>query len=42
MKDEMVIYLVLACYTFMINFQEMRREHTYLSKSKKSRIKYLQ
>lgn len=41
MKDEMVIYLVLACYTFMINFGEMRREHN-LSKSKKSRIKYLQ
>ena len=29
MKDEMVIYLVLACYTFMINFGEMRKEHTF-------------
>ena len=33
MKDEMVIYLILACYTFMINFGEMR-DYTYLSKSK--------
>ena len=33
MKDEMVIYLILACYTFMINFGEVR-DYTYLSKSK--------
>lgn len=33
MKDEMVRYLILACYTFMINFGEVR-DYTYLSKSK--------